>query len=140
MSTHSLPAAPGFTRLIPLLAAIIAITPFAIDMYLPAMTTLAQQFNAPMSDIQQSLSLYLVGYSAGMFVFGPLADRWGRRYFVIYGLLGFMFTSLALALTSNIEIFLILRFFQAFTGAAATVVIPGYVKEIYGKDTAKGMS
>ncbi|MCL1126354.1 multidrug effflux MFS transporter [Shewanella surugensis] len=139
MSTHP-PAIPSFARLIPLLGAMIAITPFAIDMSLPAMTTLATQFHTPMSDIQQSLSLYLIGYSAGMFVFGPLADKWGRRRFVIYGLLGFMLSSTALALTSNIELFLLLRFFQAFTGAAATVVIPGYVKEIYGKDTAKGMS
>lgn len=140
MSTHSLPTTPHFTRLIPLLAAIIAITPFAIDMYLPAMTTLATQFNTPITDIQQSLSLYLLGYSAGMFVFGPLADKWGRRNFVIFGLIGFMLTSLALALTTHIQLFLILRFFQAFTGAAATVVIPSYVKDIYGKDTAKGMS
>ncbi|WP_298774306.1 multidrug effflux MFS transporter [uncultured Shewanella sp.] len=140
MSTHSLPAAPQFTRLIPLLAAIIAITPFAIDMYLPAMTVLAAQFNTPITDIQQSLSLYLIGYSAGMFIFGPLADKWGRRHFVIFGLIGFMLTSLALALTTHIQLFLTLRFFQAFTGAAATVVIPSYVKDIYGKDTAKGMS
>ncbi|WP_299010133.1 multidrug effflux MFS transporter [uncultured Shewanella sp.] len=140
MSTHSLPAAPQFTRLIPLLAAIIAITPLAIDMYLPAMTMLATEFHTPITDIQQSVSLYLLGYSAGMFVFGPLADKWGRRHFVIFGLISFMLTSLALALTTHIQLFLILRFLQALSGAAATVVIPSYVKDIYGKDTAKGMS
>lgn len=51
-----------------------------------------------------------------------------------------MLSSLALAFVHSITLFITLRFIQAFIGAAATVVVPGYIKEIYGKDTAKGMS
>lgn len=51
-----------------------------------------------------------------------------------------MLVSLGLALSQTIEMFLSLRFVQAFIGAAATVVIPGYIKEVYGDNTAKGMS
>ncbi|WP_185817584.1 multidrug effflux MFS transporter [Shewanella atlantica] len=126
--------------LIPMLSAIVAITPLAIDMYLPAMSTLAASFHSDITTVQQSLSLYLAGYSLGMLSFGPLADRIGRRPLVIMGLTGFMFISLALAFVTNIELFLTLRFAQAFIGAAATVVVPGYIKEVYGDNTAKGMS
>jgi len=126
--------------LIPMLSAIVAITPLAIDMYLPAMSTLAASFQSDITTVQQSLSLYLAGYSLGMLSFGPLADRIGRRPLVIMGLTGFMFISLALAFVTNIELFLTLRFAQAFIGAAATVVVPGYIKEVYGDNTAKGMS
>jgi len=126
--------------LIPMLAAIVAITPLAIDMYLPAMSTLAASFHSDITTVQQSLSLYLAGYSLGMLCFGPLADRIGRRPLVIMGLTGFMFISLALAFVTSIEVFLALRFAQAFIGAAATVVVPGYIKEVYGENTAKGMS
>ncbi|UXK10353.1 multidrug effflux MFS transporter [Shewanella putrefaciens] len=131
---------PNLGLLIPMLAAIVAITPLAIDMYLPAMSTLALSFHTDITTVQQSLSIYLAGYALGMLCFGPLADRIGRRPMVIMGLSGFMLTSFLIGFAAQVEIFLGLRFFQAFIGAAATVVVPGYIKEVYGDNTAKGMS
>ncbi|RYV01795.1 Bcr/CflA family drug resistance efflux transporter [Shewanella sp. OPT22] len=126
--------------LLPLLASIVAITPLAIDMYLPALTEIAQEFGTDVTIVQQSLSTYLAGYGLGMLCFGYLADKFGRRPLVIFGLSCFCLISLALSFSSNMDVFFILRFFQAFVGAAATVVIPGYIKEIYKENTAKGMS
>ena len=131
---------PNLALLIPMLAAIVAITPLAIDMYLPAMSTLALSFQTDVTTVQQSLSIYLAGYALGMLCFGPLADRIGRRPMVIIGLSGFMLTSLLIGFAGQVEVFLGLRFLQAFIGAAATVVVPGYIKEVYGDNTAKGMS
>lgn len=143
-STHSAINKQNFgaslALLIPMLSAIVAITPLAIDMYLPAMATLASSFKTDITLVQQSLSLYLAGYALGMLCFGPLADRFGRKRLVLVGLSGFLLSSLALAFVTTIESFLIIRFIQAFIGAAATVVVPGYIKELYGKNTAKGMS
>ncbi|MGI2097284.1 multidrug effflux MFS transporter [Shewanella glacialipiscicola] len=131
---------PNLALLIPMLAAIVAITPLAIDMYLPAMSTLALSFQTDITTVQQSLSIYLAGYALGMLCFGPLADRIGRRPMVIIGLSGFMLISLLIGFAGQVEVFLGLRFLQAFIGAAATVVVPGYIKEVYGDNTAKGMS
>jgi len=126
--------------LIILLAATVAITPFAVDMYLPAMPVIAQDLQTHIGIVQQSLSVFLAAYGAGMLLFGPLADKWGRRPLALFGVSGFAVTSLFLAWSSNIEYFLIFRALQAFCGAAATVIVPGIIRHLYQEHTAKGMS
>ena len=126
--------------LLPLLASIVAITPLAIDMYLPAMLVIANNLQTSMPNVQISLSIYLAGYSLGMLFFGPIADQIGRRKLAKIGLTLFGLTSTALAFTTEIHIFWALRAIQAFTGAAATVVVPGIIRHIYQQNTAKGMS
>ncbi len=126
--------------LLPLLASILAVSPLAVDMYLSAMPTLAEYLNTPMSMVQNSLSIYLLGYALGLILFGPMADKYSRRNLVLLGIGGFCLASLMLPFVSNIEEFLTVRFFQAFVSSAATVVVPGAVREYYGKDTAKGLS
>ena len=127
-------------RFLPLFAAIFAITPLAIDMYLPALPQIALNLDAPIQLMQNSISIYLAGYAFGMFLFGPLADRFGRRPLILLGLSGFVVCSILLSYTQNAEQFLLLRFCQAFSGGAATVVIPGAIRHLFGKDTAKGLS
>jgi len=126
--------------LLPLLASIIAISPLAIDMYLPAMPVIAEQLSTDISSIQNSLSIYLLGYALGLLFFGPLADKYSRRSLVMFGISGFTFASFTIPFVDNIEQFLSLRFIQAFISSAATVVVPGTIKERYGKNTAKGFS
>jgi len=130
----------SLSLLLPMLASIIAISPLAIDMYLPAMPILAEQFSTDMPMIQNSLSIYLLGYALGLLFFGPLADKYRRRRLVILGISGFTLISFALPFVDSIEQFLSLRFVQAFISSAATVVVPGTIKERYGKNTAKGFS
>lgn len=127
-------------RLILLLASIVAITPLAIDMYLPAIPTMAESMNTHIRYVQQSLSIFLAAYALGMLLFGPLADALGRRVMALFGLSGFALASLVLTQVETIEWFLIWRSLQAFCGAAATVVVPGIIRHLYQEHTAKGMS
>ncbi|MEP2540346.1 MAG: MFS transporter, partial [Kangiellaceae bacterium] len=137
------PSAAGrnsINRYLPLFAAITAVTPLAIDMYLPAMPQIAGNLLTNITTLQNSLSLYLFFYALGMFLFGPLADRFGRKKMLIIGLSGYSLFSLLLALTSEINLFLIFRSLQAVFGGAATLVIPGTIRLLFGKDTVKGLS
>ena len=138
MTEHS--AKISLKLILPLLAAIIAVSPLAIDMYLPGMPEIAEYFSTKMPLVQNSLSIYLLGYAVGLIVFGPMSDKYSRRTLVMIGLVGFILTTLSLTFAQNIEQFISLRFFQAFISSAATVVVPGIIRQLYGKDTAKGLS
>ena len=126
--------------LLPLLASIISLSPLAIDMYLPAMPILAEHLGTDMPMVQNSLSIYLLGYALGLILFGPMADKYSRRKLVLFGVSGFLAMSFLLPFVTNIEQFLSLRFVQAFVSSAATVIVPGTIREYYQKDTAKGLS
>ncbi len=117
-----------------------AVSPLAIDLYLPAMPQLASALHTDMPAIQNTLSIYLVGYAMGLLFFGPLADKYPRRHLVLLGLIGFLVATVALLFASNIETFLAMRFIQAFVSSAATVVVPGTIREVYQHNTAKGLS
>ncbi|MBV2129290.1 multidrug effflux MFS transporter [Rheinheimera sp. SM2107] len=123
-----------------LLAAVVATTPLAIDMYLPAMPMMATELATSIGLVQQSLSIFLAAYGIGMLLFGPLADMLGRRPLAVFGLTGFILASIALSLASSIEWFLAWRAVQALAGAAASVVVPGIIRHLYQQHTAKGMS
>ncbi|RVT44747.1 Bcr/CflA family efflux MFS transporter [Rheinheimera sediminis] len=123
-----------------LLASIVATTPLAIDMYLPAMPVMADELGTDIGLIQQSLSIYLAAYGLGMLLFGPLADAIGRRPLALAGLLFFSLASFALVFCQDAQWLLALRAFQAFAGSAATVVVPGIIRALYQENTAKGMS
>ncbi|WP_301003700.1 multidrug effflux MFS transporter [Arsukibacterium sp.] len=126
--------------LLMLLAAVVATTPLAIDMYLPAMPMMAAELETNIGLVQQSLSIFLAAYGIGMLLFGPLADMLGRRPLAVCGLAGFILASVALHLVDSIEWFLGWRALQALAGAAASVVVPGIIRHLYQQHTAKGMS
>jgi len=138
---HTAPSASLRTNLpLPLLSAIAALPPMAVDMYLPAMPQIAEDLGASLVTIQNSLSLFLLGFGLGMLVWGPMADKYGRKPLALIGLAGFAVASLLLTFSDNATLFLLLRLVQGMIGSAATVTVPAMIRDCYGKDTAKGMS
>lgn len=122
------------------MAAIAALPPLAIDMYLPAIPGIAENLTTEISVIQNSLSIFLIGFGLGLLLFGPCSDRFGRRPLALLGITGFALSSFFLSISETATSFLLFRLLQGFLGSAATVVIPAMIRDCYGKDTAKGMS
>lgn len=106
-----------------LLAMITALDAMAIDMYLPAFPAVAQELGASAGKIQQTLSVFLVGLALGQGLYGPLLDRFGRRWPLLIGLGIFVLGSVMAALAPSVEWLLFARFLQAL-GAAAGLVAP----------------
>ncbi|MCG2602492.1 MAG: multidrug effflux MFS transporter [Achromobacter sp.] len=109
--------------LILLLALLTALDAMAIDMYLPGMPAIAEDFGVSAGRIQQTLSVFLAGLAIGQALYGPLLDRYGRRLPLLAGVAIFVAGSVMVALAPTVEWLLAARFVQAL-GAAAGLVTP----------------
>ena len=93
------------------------------DMIMPGMINIVKQFNAPISLIATSLSLYILGNCALQLFLGPLAERFGKRKVIITGNALFLVFTLMIAMSSNITQFMLGRFFQ---GSGMAFIAMGY--------------
>ncbi len=114
-----------------LLTMVVALTPLAIDMYLPAMPAIAADLAVPLATVQGSLSTFLIGFACGQLLHGPLSDGLGRRPVILGGLALFVVASIAAAVASDAHHFLLWRIIQAFGGAAGAVVTNAIVTDTY---------
>ncbi|MFK7885345.1 MAG: multidrug effflux MFS transporter [Gammaproteobacteria bacterium] len=119
-----------------LLSGIGAITPLAIDLYLPALPQIALLLDVPMQRIESSVSTYMVGLGIGVLIGAAVSDRFGRKPSVIAGLILFGLCSVVLGATSNVDLFLLLRVVQAFGGGFAFVNIPAIVRDLYDEQNS----
>lgn len=72
-------------RILLILGALSAFGPLAIDFYLPSFPTLAKAFATDVEHVQLSLAAYFAGLSIGQLLYGPVADRYGRRLPLLVG-------------------------------------------------------
>jgi len=123
------------------LGAIGALTPLAIDMYLPAMPAIARDLGVTPGEVQITLTAYTAGFAIGQLLHGPLADSYGRRPVLIIGVALFAVAAMVSATTNGIEALTWVRAAQGFAGAAAAVVIQAVVRDMFDReDFARAMS
>ncbi len=104
-----------------ILGALSTVTPFAIDMYLPAFSQIAEDFNTTPARISLSVTSYFIGLALGQMIYGPLLDRFGRKKPLYVGLVIYMITSIGCMQAQTIEALVVLRFIQALGGCVAWV-------------------
>jgi DHA1 family bicyclomycin/chloramphenicol resistance-like MFS transporter len=122
---------PGssIARLTLVLGAVMATGPLAIDMYLPALPTIQSEFGVDAARVQHTLSAYLLGLAIGQLLFGPVADRYGRKAPLQLGLSLFALACAGCALAGDITSFVALRFAQALGGASGMVLIRAIIRD-----------
>jgi DHA1 family bicyclomycin/chloramphenicol resistance-like MFS transporter len=124
-----------------ILGALSTISPFAIDMYLPAFPEMAAALHTTTARISLSLSSYFAGLAAGQLFYGPLLDRFGRKLPLYAGLALFIAASLACLWARSVEWLVAMRFVQAVGGCAAGVASMAMVRDFFpAKETAKIIS
>lgn len=117
--------------LILILGALCTISPFSIDMYLPGFPAIAENLNTNISQVQLSLTAYLVGIAIGQLFYGPLLDKYGRKKPLYAGLVIYILTSMACAYTFSVDHLIIMRFLQAIGGCVGMVAAQALVRDLF---------
>jgi DHA1 family bicyclomycin/chloramphenicol resistance-like MFS transporter len=113
----------SFTRNAIVLGLLSAVGPFAIDMYLPALPSIAADLHATTATTQMTLTVFFIAFGFCQISYGPLSDVYGRKPPLYAGLALFTIGSIGCALAPNVGWLIACRFVQG-AGAAAIAVIP----------------
>ncbi|PYB75945.1 multidrug effflux MFS transporter [Pseudomonas soli] len=116
-------------RTLLILGALSAFGPLAIDFYLPAFPAMAHAFATDEKHVQATLAAYFLGLSLGQLAYGPVADRFGRRIPLLFGVGLFTVASLACAYAPNLDSLILARFVQALGGCAGMVLSRAIVSD-----------
>ncbi len=100
-----------------------AIGPFAIDMYLPALPTIAADLGATTAATQMTLMAFFIAFGLSQIVYGPVSDIAGRKPPLYFGLALFAVAGVGCFFAPSVEWLIAFRFIQGI-GAAAVMVIP----------------
>jgi MFS transporter, DHA1 family, multidrug resistance protein len=133
------PTAPRPTLtpvLLILLALLSAFTPLSIDMYLPALPTIAADLGATSGDIQLTLSAFMIAFGLGQIFYGPAGDRFGRRPVILVGLAVYVVVSAGCAFAGEAGQLVGLRFLQGLAACGGVVLARTMVRDLAEKDQA----
>lgn len=125
--------------LILILGALNTITPFTIDMYLPAFPKIAADFNTSIERVALSVSTYFLGYAIGQIIYGPLLDRFGRKPPLYAGLILYIIATIGCFTAGSIGFLLAIRFVQALGGCVASVAAMAMVRDFFPVEKSAGV-
>lgn len=130
-------AAPPAAPLLPLafaalaLGLLLGLQPVTTDVYLPALPALRADLGAGMAATQLTMSAVLLAFGIGQLVWGPVADRLGRRPVLLAGLALHLVASLGATVAPSVEWLVAARAAQGAGMAAAVVVARAIVRDLY---------
>lgn len=129
----------GEFRIMVVLGTLLAFASVSTDLYLPALPTLGVALRGQPGDIELTLSGFLVGFSLGQLLWGPLGDRYGRRVPILAGLVLFVIGSAGCATSSSVAQMVGWRVVQAVGACSGPVLARAMVRDLYARDRSAQM-
>jgi DHA1 family bicyclomycin/chloramphenicol resistance-like MFS transporter len=122
---------PGSLALTLLLGLLTGMGPLSVDMYLASLPDMGRLLAAPPSQVQLTISFYLLGFAIAQVFYGPLSDRHGRKPVLLAALAVYLIATLGCALATSIEMLIVARFVQAVGASGAIVLARAVVRDMY---------
>jgi MFS transporter, DHA1 family, multidrug resistance protein len=120
----------SLTSMSVILGLVAAVGPFAIDMYLPAMPDIGQDFGVDQQAVQWTIVGYFITFGLAQMVYGPWADQAGRKPPLYAGLALFITGTVICALSPSIGWLILGRMVQGAGGAATMVVLRAVIRDL----------
>lgn len=132
----------GFREFVALIAALMAMSALAIDAMLPALPAMGHALGILYDNQRQwIISAFVLGFGVGQIVYGPVADRYGRRPVLIFGSAMFGLAALASLFAHDFGTIIAARVLQGLFCAASRVLAVSIVRDRYqGRQMARVMS
>jgi DHA1 family bicyclomycin/chloramphenicol resistance-like MFS transporter len=127
---------PDSPWLLALLAALVALGPLSVDVYLPAMPTMLTALGTDIRHMHLTLSTYLTGFALFHLACGPLADRFGRRPILLGGTVLFVVACIGCSLATTIEELLLFRFIQGVGACVGPTLARAVARDVFGPTRA----
>ncbi|MBC9902711.1 MULTISPECIES: multidrug effflux MFS transporter [Achromobacter] len=121
----------GQRWLIGLLMGLVTLTPMGIDIYLPSLPVMAQDYGQPVTALQASITLFIFAVGVGQVLIGPLADRYGRRPVALGGALAYLLGSALGAAATSLDVFYVARVIQGLGACSASLVAFAAVRDCF---------
>ncbi len=133
---------PGFPEFVCMIALMMALNALAIDSMLPALPAIGEALGVAEANSRQwVITAYLLGFGAMQIVYGPLADRYGRKPILMLGVGLYVLFTLVAMLAPTFETLIVARIGQGLGSAATRVLAVSIVRDRYsGRTMARVMS
>jgi DHA1 family bicyclomycin/chloramphenicol resistance-like MFS transporter len=119
------------TTLLWLITGCLMLQPLSTDLYLATLPGMAADFGVTATDVQHTLSLFVIGFGTAQLVSGPMSDRFGRKPVMIGGLTLYLAASIACALAPSLAWLVVARFVQAIGCCTGVVVARAVIRDAY---------
>ena len=129
---------PGW-YVLSVLSLLMGFASISTDLYLPAMPAMSRSLHADTGMVEFTISGYLIGFSLGQLLWGPISDRYGRRISVAIGLLLFVIGSAGCALSGDALAMIGWRMVQALGACASVALSRAMVRDLYEGNRAAQM-
>jgi DHA1 family bicyclomycin/chloramphenicol resistance-like MFS transporter len=133
---------PGLVEFVCLISAMMALNALAIDTMLPALPKIGAALGVVSANSRQWIvTAYLLGMGLAQIVYGPFADRFGRKPVLIVGMGLYVFFGLLATLAPTFETMILARLGQGVGAAATRVLAAALIRDRYkGSAMARVMS
>lgn len=123
-------------RLVALLGVLVGLPALGTDLFVPALPLLAQALQVDAGAAQFTLTTFFIGLAAGMLLWGPLSDRYGRKPVLVTGLAAMLGASLAAAHVDSVGAVAAARLVQGLAMSSGAVIARAMVRDLHAHEQA----
>src|SRR3954470_19209343 len=123
---------PGTREMTAMLAGLMALNAFAIDAMIPALPNIGRSLHVAEENHRQLVVIaYFVGFASTQLLWGPLADRFGRKPILATGIVLYALFALLCGLASSFALLIAGRIAMGASAAVTRVLVISMVRDLF---------